>query len=74
MFDRHGINKRFLSFFADKSQADLMALFDVGQSAVSSWHTDRKQVPWEKLRYLVKKEHVTWDWLLDGKKPKYRSG
>lgn len=73
MFDRAGINQRFLSFFADKSQADLMELFSVTQSAVSSWHTNRKQVPWEKLKYLVDLENITWDWLLEGREPKYRN-
>ncbi len=56
----------------DKKQAALMHLFNVTQSTISNWRTCRKMVPWEKLKYLVEKEQITWDWLLEGREPKYR--
>ncbi len=72
MFDKKAINERFFSFFAGRKQAELMALFAVKQATISQWQNHRKQVPWEKLQYLVEKERITWDWLLEGREPKYR--
>lgn len=72
MFDKKAINERFFSFFVGQKQADLMKLFDVSQATISQWQTCRKQVPWEKLQYLVEREGLTWDWLLEGRGPMHR--
>ncbi len=69
MFDKAAINQRFLSFFAGKSQKEIMDLLDVSQSAVSSWQVNRKQVPWKKLKWLVDTYGIRWDWLLEGRGP-----
>lgn len=65
-FDWNGINDRALSLFGDSRQEDIAKELGVSQSAVSSWKTYRKQVPWEKLKILVDDKHVTWDWLIEG--------
>ncbi len=66
------INERFLSLFDNLSRAELATLFAVSLTAISNWHTGRKKVPWDKLAYAVQSKNVTWDWLLDGRDPKYR--
>ncbi len=75
MFDKDAINQRFFSFFAGKTQKDIMDLLEVSQSAVSSWQVNRKQVPWKKLKWLVDTYGIRWDWLIEGRGPmKWRNG
>ncbi len=65
-FDRHGINKRFLSLFPGLSQGKLAKELGVKQMSVYRWCHDISQVPWERLKYAVDFKEVTWEWLLEG--------
>ncbi len=67
------IGERFFSLYGDYSRDDLAALFGVGPSAISDWRNNRKKVPWDKLVFAVQTKGVTWDWLLEGREPKYRN-
>jgi DNA-directed RNA polymerase specialized sigma subunit len=67
MFDTATINQRFLSFFEGLTHKEIAAILEVGPSAVSSWQVNRKQVPWKKLKWLVDKEGICWDWLIEGR-------
>ncbi len=66
-FDRHGINQRFLSLYPGMSQKTLGELLNVTPVAVFRWRHDLRQVPWEKLKYAVETQGVTWEWLLEGR-------
>lgn len=66
IFDRAGINQRFLSLFPNVSQTKLANQLGITQTAVSAWKLNRRQVPWEKLKYAVDVKHVTWNWLIEG--------
>ncbi len=66
-FDRHGINQRFLSLFSALSQQKIGDLLGVSQMTVYRWHHAISPVPWEKLKYAVDTQSVTWEWLLEGR-------
>ena len=65
-FDRHGINQRFLSLFPDCSNAKLGKELGVRDTTVFKWRHDMEQVAWERLKYAVDAQDVTWEWLLEG--------
>lgn len=71
-FDKNGINKRFLSLFANMTQTQIAKIFDITPAAVNEWDAGTHQVPWNRLDYAVHTFAVRWDWLLDGLEPKYR--
>ena len=66
-FNRHAINKRFLSLFPGLSQGKLAKELGVKQVSVYRWVHDVAQVPWERLKYAVDSKGVTWEWLLEGR-------
>ncbi len=66
-FDWPAINQRFLSLFPDLSQKKLGILVEVSQVSVYRWHHSKSNVPWEKLKYAVDTQGVTWEWLLEGR-------
>ena len=70
VFDTPGINQRFLSLFPGMTQQELADYFNVTQSAISSWKTFAKQVPWDKLKITVERKKISWEWLLEGAEPK----
>lgn len=72
-FDFKEVNTRFFSCFPDMNQQELAKNLKVKQPTVSQWQTGLKPVSWNKLRFLVDSRGVSWDWLLDGIGPKFRS-
>lgn len=72
-FDRAGINTRFLSCFQGVTQNDVAERLGINRSFISAWRTNRKQVPWETLQYAVVHESLSWEWLIEGRDPKYRT-
>lgn len=72
MFDRQAIALRFFESFPNMTRADLAKMLGVSWSTVRQWEVLKRPVPWERLRYLVITKGITWDWLLEGKYPKYR--
>lgn len=72
-FDFKAVNARFFSCFPDMNQQELAKHLKVKQPTVSQWQTGLKPASWNKLRFLVDSQDISWDWLLDGIKPKFRS-
>lgn len=66
--NRHAINRRFLSLFPSQTQTKLGETLGVSQVAVFKWRHDEMQIPWEKLKCAVDNYHVTWEWLLEGRR------
>lgn len=71
-FDTVAINARFLSCFKGMTKKELSERFGVSRHFIHAWFMDRKPVPWETLRYAVLHENVTWEWLIEGRDPKFR--
>ncbi len=65
-FDTGEINRRFLAYFDGMNRCAIGRALDVTHSAVFSWYSGAKRVPWEKLRRLVVDGSTTWEWLLEG--------
>ncbi len=72
MIDRDGINRRYLSCFPGLKPAELAEILGVKHPTVYQWVSNKRGVPWEKLKDLADAEGISWDWLLEGKEPKYR--
>ncbi len=66
------ISKRFFSLFSNLDRSGLAGTFEVTPSSISEWRNNKKKIPWDKLIYAVQAKNVTWDWLLEGREPKYR--
>lgn len=73
VFDTPGINQRFLAFFCNMTQKEMAAYFEVTQPAVSGWKNFDRQIPWEKLKMVADIKSVSWEWLLEGIEPKFRT-
>ncbi|MCC8167236.1 MAG: helix-turn-helix domain-containing protein [Planctomycetes bacterium] len=69
MFDRTAIYSRFEKGYKVHSSVEMVRLLGVKSSTVSQWKTGKRQVPWERLKALVNQEGLSWDWIIDGKKP-----
>jgi hypothetical protein len=70
--DYKGLPNRFFSFFAGRTQISLAKEFNLKQPQLSAWKTGKEKIPWERLESVVDSHGVTWDWLLEGRGPKYR--
>jgi transcriptional regulator with XRE-family HTH domain len=66
------IAERYFSLYGNFSQKVLAESIGVSQPAINNWRKGRKKVPWDKLIRAVRDHNVTWDWLLEGRGPKYR--
>lgn len=69
--DYDSLPERFFSLFT-VSMYQLAKDFGVKQPQVSAWNTGKEKIPWKWLEYAVDTHGVTWDWLLEGRGPKYR--
>ncbi|MCC8165121.1 MAG: helix-turn-helix domain-containing protein [Planctomycetes bacterium] len=72
MIDREGINKRYLSCFPGVKPIDLANMLGVKYPTVYQWITNKRKVPWDKLNDLTSTQGISWDWLLEGRKPKHK--
>ena len=70
-FDLRGINARFLSLFTQMTQQEIADEVGVSRGAVQSWQNNRRKVPWERMRYAVHRKGVSWEWLIEGRDPKF---
>lgn len=72
MLNRMEFSRRFFSCYPDLSRGSMARLFKVSQPTVSEWAREGN-VPWSKLKYLSDSQAVSWDWILEGVKPKNSS-
>jgi transcriptional regulator with XRE-family HTH domain len=67
---------RIYELYGVKTQISLAKCLGVTRSLVSRWHLedpDARRIPtWETMAKVVQDKGVTWDWLLEGREPKYR--
>ena len=73
MVNWNEIADRFFSLYSEKKQSELIRLFHSTQAQVSKWKSYREKIPFKILEQAVDSENVTWDWLLEGHEPRYRS-
>lgn len=71
MLNRVGIYKRFKAQYPADRPVDLARLLGVKPQAVLQWKDGKRQVPWHRLKAVSDEQGVCWDWLLEGKEPKY---
>lgn len=64
---------RLFELYDVKTQTALGEKMGVKQTLISRWIKDASRAPtWETIRKVVADKNVTWDWLLEGRGPKYR--
>ena len=73
MFDRQGIYQRFSDCHLARTPVQLAKKLGLRHASVFRWRSGEKPIPWKWLKTLVDDQGVTWDWLLEGKEPKYRN-
>lgn len=67
------IVNRLFELYGVKTQTALSEKIGVKQTLISRWIKDASRAPtWETIGRIVADTHVTWDWLLEGREPKYR--
>ena len=71
MLDKNGIYLRFIEYYPSETPYELAKLFKIDPAATYQWKEGKRPVPWHRLKTLVDEEGISWDWLLEGKKPKY---
>jgi len=71
MFDKKAIAARFFELHSSLNQKELAKKYGVKQPTVNNWKSGKSAVPWKKLLHAVHEFGVTWDWLLEGREPKY---
>jgi Predicted transcriptional regulators len=64
---------RLFLLYDVSTQTALSDRIGVKQTLISRWTKDPSRRPsWETLEKVVQDKGVTWDWLLEGREPKYR--
>ena len=68
---------RIYELYDVKTQISLAESLGVTRGLVSRWHmkdeSKRRTPTWDTMAKIVEEKGVTWDWLLEGREPKYRS-
>lgn len=72
MLDRQEIARRFFECYPTKTRYALAKNFGVHLSITYKWHEGLAPVPWHRIKDLVDEQGISWDWIIDGKEPKYR--
>jgi hypothetical protein len=71
MIDRLPINIRFFECYPTDTYYTLAKKLEVHHSLAYQWHAGLTPVPWHRLKDLVDEQGLSWDWIIDGKEPKY---
>ena len=70
------ILSRIYELYGVKTQTSLAECLGITRSLISRWRMkdeNKRLTPtWETMTKIVKDKGVTWDWLLEGREPKYR--
>lgn len=69
MLNLKDIAKRFFLSFPNIKSKDVASLFRVSEATVSEWKAGKRAIPNDVLAYVVGRDHVSWDWLLEGRGP-----
>ena len=72
MFDRREIYEHFASCYPVETPSALAEILELTRQIVNHWKSGVRPIPWHRLKTLVDEQGVSWDWLLEGKEPKYR--
>jgi len=72
MLDRKSTAERFFSLHNSLNQKELSVKYGISQPGVNDWKSGKRPIPMKKLFLAVQEFGVTWDWLLEGREPKYR--
>lgn len=72
MFDRKGIYERVMAQYSVVRPVELARKLGIRPQVVLQWKEGVRQVPWLRLKALVDDQGLSWDWLIEGKEPKYR--
>ncbi len=72
MLDKQRIYQRFTAFYSVKTPYELAMKLGISHSMTYQWRDGTSPVPWRRLKALVDEQGVSWDWLLEGREPKYR--
>lgn len=73
VMDKREIALRFFECHSPRTPYQLAKLLGVHPPLVYRWHDGNAPVPWHWLKMLVDEQGLCWDWLIDGKEPKYRN-
>ncbi len=75
MLQWNAVIQRLFEIYGTATQKELAEMLDVTPALVSRWLTDNpkeKRCPtWKTLCKVIEDKCVTWDWLLEGRGPKY---
>lgn len=76
MLNWQEIISRIYELYDVKTQSSLAEALGVTRGLVSRWHMkdeSKRRIPtWETVAKIVADKNITWDWLLEGRGPKYR--
>jgi len=74
MLNCEEIVKRLFLLYGVSTQTALSEKIGVKQTLISRWIKDPVRRPsWDTMEKVVADKNVTWDWLLEGRGPQYRS-
>jgi hypothetical protein len=72
MLDKRVISQRFFECHSLETPYQLAKKLGVHPPLVYRWHEGDAPVPWRWLKLLVDEQGLTWDWLIEGREPKFR--
>ena len=73
MLDYKEITNRIFDICGTKNQTVVGKRMGVSQNLVSMWVSGERKPTLKGLEKLVDDENLNWDWLLEGREPKYRT-
>ena len=66
MFDWKSIYERFAECHGASTPVQLAKKLNIHHSSVFQWRSGTKPIPWHRMRSIVIRNHISWDWLLEG--------
>ena len=70
------VTQRIFEIYDRPAKYRLAEMLGVNKSVVSQWTTSNQRLlrkpTWDVLTKVIDDKGVTWDWLLEGREPKYR--
>lgn len=67
MLKNEDIYKRFAECYSAGNSGELARILGITHQTINQWKSGKKQVPWLRMRTLVRQKLISWDWLLEGK-------
>jgi transcriptional regulator with XRE-family HTH domain len=63
---------RIFEIYETSKQIDLVAQLGIDKATINKWVKGTRLPTLEHFEKIVIEKNVTWDWLLEGRGPKYR--